>query len=192
MKQIQGMKRLEIHIPAKSQVNMGDAVAVVSEAQFNKVCVIEFAAIIEDELSELISYYFFGERHERKNQFHAMILASDAATFAFKRRVAVQIVNELELLSGAEKQELDSSLRKVISLRNAFTHGKFSSDGKTVWLSYFEGSPRKIELTDDYLAEAEHLLHRVFKTCFSALEKMGKKITQYSVPNESPTKTTPE
>ena len=40
---------------------------------------------------------------------------------------------------------------------------RFSSDDKRVWLSFFEETPRNVELTDEYLTEIEGLLRAVPK-----------------------------
>ena len=63
-------------------------------------------------------------------------------------------------------------MRDVMSVRNAFTHGKFVSDEKAVWLSYFEGRPQKKELTDNYLTEIETLLRVGFDKAFELVAKI--------------------
>ena len=60
-----------------------------------------------------------------------------------------------------------------MSFRNAFGHGKISSDDKRIWLSFFEGTPRKIELTDEYLTEIETLLRAAFDKTFALAVKIG-------------------
>ena len=60
-----------------------------------------------------------------------------------------------------------------MSVRNAFAHGRLSHDEKRVWLSYFEGTPRKVELTDEYLTEIETLLLTSFEKPFTLMVKIG-------------------
>jgi hypothetical protein len=60
-----------------------------------------------------------------------------------------------------------------MSVRNAFAHGKVSSDDKRAWLSFFEGTPRKVELTDEYLTEIEGLLRTAFDRTFALAVAIG-------------------
>jgi len=131
---------------------VGDLAAV---ARRNKQAVIECALAIEANLERLISYYFFGESHEKKDAFANLILHSDWCTFAAKRKLVVHIINERELCEGAEKNEVDTLLRDVMRFRNAFTHGRFITDGTTFRLKYFEGQSRIDDLTDEYLSRVE-------------------------------------
>jgi hypothetical protein len=81
--------------------------------------------------------------------------------------------DEQNLLEGRAKNDFDKLMRDVMSIRNAFAHGKFSSDDKRVWLSYFEGKPRNKELSDDYLTEVEILLRKAFDNVFQLSVKIG-------------------
>jgi hypothetical protein len=143
-------------------------------ARHNKAAVIECTLAIEANLEQLISYYFFGASHDKKETFRSLILQSDWCTFAAKRKLVLQIVNERELCKRAEKNEIDTMLRDVMRYRNAFTHGRFITDGKTFWLSYFEGQSQKQELTDDYLDRVGSTLHTAHnKTDWLILELEG-------------------
>jgi len=66
-------------------------------------------------------------------------------------------------------------MKKVMSARNAFAHGRFSSDQEHVWLSYFEGTPRKQELTDEYLTQIETLLREAVSKAYALAVKIGAK-----------------
>jgi len=44
-----------------------------------------------------------------------------------------------------------------------------------VWLSYFEGTPRQQELTDEYLTEIEILLREAVSKAFALAVKIGAK-----------------
>ncbi len=51
---------------------------------------------------------------------------------------------------------MDRLLAKAIRYRNAFTHGRVSyGTAYQATLSYFEGTPKTVELTDDYLTTLE-------------------------------------
>jgi hypothetical protein len=101
-----------------------------------------------------------------------LILNSDRRSFAAKRKLIGHIISEQNLLEEREKSEFDNLLRDVVSVRNAFAHGKFSSDEKRVWLSFFERTPREKELTDEYLAEIEKLLRVAFEKTFTLTQKI--------------------
>ena len=50
---------------------------------------------------------------------------------------------------------------------------RFSSDDKRVWLSFFERTPRNVELTDEYLTEIEGLLRVAFDKTFALAVVIG-------------------
>ncbi len=133
------------------------------EARRNRLKVIEGALSVENQLGAVIEHYFFGSSHERRAVFESLILNSDWCSFAEKRKLITHIINEQKLPEGREKEEFDKLMRKVMSARNAFAHGKISSDDKRVWLSFFSGTPQKQELTDEYLTEIETLLRVAFR-----------------------------
>ncbi|MDQ2867751.1 MAG: hypothetical protein M3R59_04965 [Verrucomicrobiota bacterium] len=83
------------------------------------------------------------------------------------------IINELHLLEGHEKAAFDKLLGEVMSLRNAFTHGGLSSDGARVWISFFQGTPRKHELTDEFLTHVETTLREAYEQSFAVSQKIG-------------------
>ncbi len=158
------------------------------EAFPNKGKVIEGAIAIEEMLAILITDYFLlGCAPERKSIFNAIILESDWCTFSAKRKLMRHIVDDLKLLEGAQKADFDELLARVMRYRNAFTHGKLSSDGEKVWISYFEGTPKKVELTDEYLTEVETALDRAFRQVTSLALKpnqpqLAESISPYSAP----------
>ena len=103
-----------------------------------------------------------------------MVLGSDWCSFAAKRKLITHIINEQNLLEGGDKNEFDKLMRDVMSVRNAFAHGKLSSDDeRRVWLSFFSGTPQKQELTDEYLTEIETLLRVAFDKTFGLAVKIG-------------------
>jgi hypothetical protein len=87
----------------------------------------------------------------------------------------MQIINEQKLLEGREKDEFEKLIRKVMSARNAFAHGRLSSDEKRVWLSYFERTTQERELTNDYLTEIEKVLREGASKAYALAVKSGAK-----------------
>lgn len=172
MKQITVVVSNQVHVSVTG-TNITVAMELSAQARRNKAKVIEGALSVEHELVHMISFYFFGRSHERKPPFDSLILNSDSCSFAAKRRLMAHIIGEQKLLEGAAKNDFEQLLQRVMSYRNAFTHGTLSSDDTTVWLSYFEGSPRKQELTDEFLTKVEETLRAAYDGCFGLAMKMG-------------------
>jgi hypothetical protein len=172
MKQIQAIITGVAHV-STSGINLTEAVNLSREARRNRLKVIEGALSVEDQLETIILRYFFGTSHEKRAVFKSMVLDSDWCSFAAKRKLITYISDEQNLLEGRAKNAFDKLMRDVMSIRNAFAHGKFSSDDKRVWLSYFEGKSRNKELTDDYLTEVETLLRKAFDNVFQLSVKIG-------------------
>src|SRR6266480_3125159 len=172
------MKQIQVLVTGTAQVstsgiNLTEAMNLAQEARRNRLRVIEGALSVENQLDAVILHYFFGSSHERRAVFESLVLASDWCSFAAKRKLITHIINEQKLLEGRDKQDFDDLIRKVMSVRNAFAHGKISSDDKRAWLSFFEGTPRKVELTDEYLSEIEGLLRITFDKTFALAVAIG-------------------
>lgn len=172
------MKQIQVLVTGTAQVstsgiNLTEAMNLGGEARRNRLKVIEGALSVENQLDTVILHYFFGSSHERRAVFESLVLNSDWCSFAAKRKLITHIINEQNLLSGREKGELDKLMKDVMAVRNAFAHGKISSDDKRAWLSYFEGTPRKVELTDEYLTEIETLLLGAFDETFALATAIG-------------------
>jgi hypothetical protein len=171
MKRISVVKSGQVTV-ATSGTNVTQAIKLAEQARLIRLQVIEGALSIEHQLNAIILHYFFGSSHPRRATFESLILESDWCSFAAKRKLITHIVNEQNLLEGQDKGDFDKLMRDVMSVRNAFTHGKLVSDEKTVWLSYFEGRPQKKELTDVYLTEIETLLRVGFDKTFELVAKI--------------------
>jgi hypothetical protein len=156
-----------------SDTNLIEAHKLAEEARTNRLQVIEGALSIENQLNAVISQYFFGPSHEMRAAFESLVLNSDWCSFAAKRKLITHIINEQNLLEGRDKSDFDKLMRDVMSVRNAFAHGRLSSDEKRAWLSFFEGRPREEELTDEYLTKVEDLLRVGFYKAFDLLAKIG-------------------
>jgi hypothetical protein len=183
VKQIKAVITGVAHV-STSGINLTEAMDLARQARSNRLKIIEGALSVENQLDTVILYYFFGSSHERRAVFESLVLNSDWCSFAAKRKLITHIVDEQKLLEGRDKEEFDKLLAKVMSVRNAFAHGKISSDDKRVWLSFFSGTPRKQELTDDYLTEVETLLRLA---CFKTLElaqKIGATKTAENASND--------
>jgi len=177
MKQITGITTGIIHVSSTRTTNLTQAHQLEGYARRNKSKVLNSALAIENTLSSILSYYFYGATHERKGTFELMILNTNFCGFSEKRKLVVHVINELGLLNGKEKGDFEESLGRMIKYRNEFAHGSLSSDDTTVWLSYFDGAPQKKELNDDYLTTVEQTIFEVFNT-LTAIEAKLKGSTE--------------
>jgi hypothetical protein len=172
MKQIRVLVSHVVHV-STTGTNLTTATSLGEEARRNKAKVLNGALTIEKEVTRLLSHYFFGRSHERKTVFEALVLNSDWCSFAAKRKLIKHVIEEQHLLDGQAKNECDELLRRVMSIRNAFTHGTLASDDKTVKLSYFEGMPREQELTDEFLSDVETTMFKAYNCAQALAQKMG-------------------
>jgi len=127
---------------------------LLETARINKLEIIDAALTVEDNLSAIVGHYFFPTLTEKKLEFLSLVVGSDWCSFSAKRKLVSHIITETKILEnfiGIKQDELENFLGKTMDYRNAFTHGKFSTDGKTVWLDYYKAKPIKKELTDEYL-----------------------------------------
>jgi len=172
MKQIRAVKTAET-IVTTSGTNLNEVQKRAEEARMNRLQIIEGALTVESQLNGVILHYFFGASHQRRAAFESLVLNSDWCSFAAKRKLITHIINEQNLLEGGDKRDFDRLMRYVMSVRNAFAHGKLSSDEERAWLSFFEGTPRQVELTDEYLADVEDTLRVAFFKTLELAEKIG-------------------
>jgi hypothetical protein len=147
--------------------------ALLGTAHENRLSVIASALSVERELEAIILHYFLGESHDRRDAFESLILRSDWCSFSAKLRLVMHIVEEQSLLQDSERNAFEKLLRKVMSFRNAFAHGRMHGDTeKRVFLSYFESKPREVQLTDDYLTRIELTLHEASHATTKLLHKL--------------------
>jgi len=175
MKQISVNRTTALIDIDNSRISPTELRELTDEVSRNRLAVLEGALSVENLLSKMIGHFFFKRNNgnDKRLMFDEMVLNSDWCSFAAKRKLLTQIINKENLLQGSKKEEFDKNLQRVISFRNAFAHGKFSSDGKVVWLNYFAGTPQKQELTEKYLEEVESKLQSAWDRCFELAEKMG-------------------
>lgn len=142
----------------------------------NKLSIIENAYAIEQTLESIITFHFFG-RHEinkvKAKTFDEQILKSSWCSFESKRKLISYILKDLSAFeNNNEQQGHESLLRKIMSYRNAFTHGQISYVGDKVKLTWFEGTTRMEFLSDDYLT----IIESDFLRCFEMTDGISAKI----------------
>jgi hypothetical protein len=79
-------------------------------------------------------------------------------------------VESRDLIEADGRGRLDQLLKKAISCRNAFTHGELEAERGRMFLSYFEGTPQRKELSDEYLKDVDDTL----KAAVDATRKLAE------------------
>lgn len=148
----------------------------MDDVGINKLITIEAAYDIENELERIIAFYFFG-RHEINKEksiaFTGQILNSNWCSFASKQSLIKFILDDCSVFSdNKQRDDYLKILKKIMSYRNAFTHGHLTSIGDKVKLTWFEGTTRTAFLTDDYFT----VLEVDFTRCRELTEEVALKV----------------
>jgi len=130
-------------------------VGKISSIRDTGLKIIESAGAIENSISGLLRQTMFKEVVNDNEFITGMILDSEWCTFSAKRKLCMAVIERYKLLEGERKNELDSTLGKVIKYRNAFTHGKIIVKGDQVVLSYFESKPMTVAIDEEYWTKLE-------------------------------------
>jgi hypothetical protein len=83
------------------------------------------------------------------------------------------ILNRSNVVDGGDKAKLDQLLARVMKYRNAFAHGEVRQTPTGVFLMYFEGQPREVELTDAYWDQVQGEFEETRQRLTSMLGKLG-------------------
>ena len=167
MKQIKLPMMSAIKPTPGSPVNLGVAFNNFKAVQVNSQNILSATFFVEAQLERIITYRVFGKFGPEVSFFNHHILVSDWFSFSAKRKLVVFIVNEKKYLSGKDKGELEKLLRKVMSYRNTFAHGRVVEKSDGTYISYFENTQREEILTDQYWTCVE-------KTFLETLEKLNE------------------
>jgi hypothetical protein len=151
--------------------------SVVKPFEDNKIIIINSAYNIENLLETIITHYFFGinspDTKDKAEKFKSLILTSDWCSFSSKKKLILQIVNELSLLNGKTKSTYETLLSKVMRFRNAFTHGDMTTNGEIVKLKFYEGQPKTQTVDEQYLTEIETAINECFNITWELALKTG-------------------
>ena len=144
-----------------------------SDHDYNKIQVMNCFASIENYLNELITHEIIGgyspERAKQIAKFNSKILHTSWFNFNEKRKMVIEILSREEM-SKTEKDNIDKSLRRIMSYRNSLAHGQFSTDGKTSKLDYYEGDAKEQILNDEYWLKVKTHFDYVFDLMLKVLE----------------------
>jgi hypothetical protein len=163
-------------------INVGVSGKDLNLARSNGGMVIWSATCLEEKLDSLIIQFIFSfdkSRNQRgKLFFTSRIIKSDYLSYAAKKNLVVDIVNNESLLEGRNKADLEKALKDVMDFRNAFAHGDviFEEDKGCV-LSYWRGGPKRDILSEEYwdrledtFKSADRLLERAFAKLGAAMK----------------------
>lgn len=166
VKNIELQIRNRITIPAGATVNLTAGLDLIKEVQKKGDFICRSAVSLEGLMEDVLNWYFLPDEKSRKSLLASAVFGSSSFTFSEKRRLILLIAKEEKIITGKGYSDFEKCSRRVISLRNAFTHGTITTDGEKIYLIYFEGTEKSREINDDYLTEIEH----IFKTTWEYLE----------------------
>ncbi|UCG48835.1 MAG: hypothetical protein JSU94_03455 [Phycisphaerales bacterium] len=99
----------------------------LDQARTNGGLIIWSAICLEQKLERVITRYMFPNTEAPNGRgrkfFESNIVKGDILSYAAKKRLAVNLVNDAGLLKGKDKDEFSRVLKKVMDFRNAFAHG---------------------------------------------------------------------
>jgi len=155
-------------------VNLGIALANQEVARKNGMKILWAALTIENQFGEIISRYFFEKSKEKIKFFQNHILSSEWVTFNAKRKVLLALIKSKNLLEGKDKAQFEACSKRIISLRNAHTHGQIVEKSNGTFIAYFEGQPQEKELNDNYWDSVEKTFEEMGNLIKKIEEKIGK------------------
>lgn len=171
--------------------NVGDVTQVDLAFVENTKKIILAVSHIETELERQILEVLFPKLGKSRNFFESSILMTSFFTMSEKRRVFLDILKSFQNVSPPERTEMERLLARAIRYRNAFTHGRISYGVEyRATLHYFEGGPKAVEITDEYLTTLQDDLMRCTEMINALMVKAGFYIVEnnglqrYAVPRE--------
>lgn len=129
---------------------------------------------IESKIEKILALYFFGNNKEnldKKQFFINEVLEAESLTFFQKKQLLQKMLDKTNILKGKNKDYLQTNLKKIMDLRNAFAHGTLIENKQRGWtIQYYSGGIKAIELSDDYWEGVED--------CFKKINSLLKNISQ--------------
>lgn len=165
MKKIKTQSAISITKDAKDEnlINFNQEIEIFDQ---NKIQVLNTFTTIETYIAHLIRNEFLGKydklNPEKFDNFFSKIIYTNWFNFNEKRKLALEIITK-EIKSNKEKERIEKILRKVMSYRNALTHGKFTTNGFNSYLEYYEGRPVTKELNDDFWEKCQSYMTEGFE-----------------------------
>lgn len=133
----------------------------LDQARVNGGLVIWSAICLEEKLESIITKFVFSsledvQEHKGRDFFSDRIIKDDHFSYALKKGLVVDIVNNESLLESREKDELSKALKDVMDYRNAFAHGDIMYEAdKGCVLSYWKTGSKNDVLSEEYWEKLE-------------------------------------
>ena len=147
---------------------------IIEVVNTNRLEIINAGNELENKFNAIIKFYFFGNniyKSVKRDEFEPMVLGKSWFTLNAKKNLIIEIMNDLNVPSGKDKEEFEKSLRRFIEARNIFAHGHLTLvEEFKVELGYFNGDKNSIDLDDNYFND----LIEVVSKCFKYTEEIGK------------------
>ncbi len=133
----------------------------LDQARTNGGLIIWSSICLEQKLESIITTYIFPtssktEKNKGRHFFSNRIIKADHFSYAVKKGLVIDIVNEESLLEGRDKDKLSNALKQVMDFRNRFAHGDIIYEEKNgCVLCYWSGGHKKEILNDEYWTNLE-------------------------------------
>ena len=141
---------------------------------FNRLQVIKASNELENKFNSIIKFYFFGNnvyKSVKRYEFESMILGKSWFSLNSKKNIVLEIMNEINIPTGKDKEKFQNSLRKFLEARNKLAHGHlFVIKDLQVELAYYNGAKDSEILDDSYFDK----LVEIIELCFSYTEQICK------------------
>jgi hypothetical protein len=83
----------------------------------NRYAIIEGALSVEHLLGKLISLYYFGKHHEKKEEFESHIIRSSFVTYSNKMSLVITIIKNEKLIDG-KIQMRKSAIKRFLYMKS--------------------------------------------------------------------------
>jgi hypothetical protein len=174
MKEIKLLNSVTIQPMPGQPICLEVAKANLETARKNGSKIIWATLVFEKQIEAIILRFFFEEDKIKMKFFHNQILSTDWFSLNAKRKFLLSLINEKKILIGQNKNDFEKYTRKIISYRNAFTHGNIVEKSNGTFMAYFEGQPREEELTNKYWDKVVETFKKGTELAEKIEEEIGK------------------
>lgn len=142
----------------------------------NRNEIIGAAQGIEENLTLLISDYFFKWGDPLKDEFNTVILRTSFCSFADKKKIVRWIIQKLQLMDKKQMEAYEKLILDVGKWRNAFAHGLLGLTlEEDAYLNYFHNEPKTVKITEELLLEIRDIMRKANWETSALVEAFQKK-----------------
>lgn len=145
----------------------------IEDINHNRLQIINAGNELEKSFNSIILHYFFGNeiyKTLRRNEFESLVLGKSWMSLNAKKNLIIDIMNDLNVPKGENKEKFQKSLRRFIDSRNLFAHGHITVAGNLEFeLGYYHGEPNAKILNDDFFSALE----KDVEQCFNYTKEIG-------------------